>query len=122
MWKFNRPCHAETARAMYATGAKLYFGVRDTNAGSTVAEDIAGNDVKTRIEVIKLDLGSLASVREAASNLLAKTDKLNILINNAGRSFLCLMLHLCIKHWIIGRVSLLCMYSLHMLALLKASN
>ena len=104
--------HAETARAMYATGAKLYFGVRDTNAGSTVAEDIAGNDAKTRIEVIKLDLGSLASVREAASDFLAKTDKLNILINNAGSTFLCSTFHDCINPWNIGRVLLLCMNSL----------
>lgn len=77
---------AETARALYQTGAHLYFGVRDVEKGNEVGKDIAGEDFDKRIDVIKLDLGSLSSVREAAKEFLSRSSKLNILINNAGKS------------------------------------
>lgn len=75
---------AETARALHATGAKIFLAVRDTEKAQSVAQDIEGNSNAQQIEVIKLHLDSLASVREAAQTFLSKHEKLNILINNAG--------------------------------------
>ena len=41
------------------------------------------------MDVEKLDLASLKSVRECAQRLLDKEDKIDILINNAGELFYC---------------------------------
>ena len=49
------------------------------------AKDIrkdSGNDL---VEVAQLDLASLKSVRKCAENLLEKEDKIDYLINNAGK-------------------------------------
>lgn len=71
----------ETARAMSATGAKVYCTARDTAKGQRALEGVleAG-----RVELLLLDLNSLDSVRACAKDLLSKSDKLNIIINNAG--------------------------------------
>lgn len=75
----------ETTRAMYATGARVFVMVRDTAKVQPIVTDIVnsthGNGV---IEVIEMDLDSLDSVRCAAGKFLAKSTRLNVLINNAG--------------------------------------
>jgi NAD(P)-dependent dehydrogenase (short-subunit alcohol dehydrogenase family) len=38
------------------------------------------------VHVVKLDLGSLASVRQCASELLQTESRINLLVNNAGRT------------------------------------
>jgi NAD(P)-dependent dehydrogenase (short-subunit alcohol dehydrogenase family) len=80
----------EAARALYATGAKLLITARDTNKAKSTIEKIVsstppieGRQYQT-IEVVSVDMNSLASVRAAATEILSKTDKINILINNAG--------------------------------------
>ena len=53
-----------------------------------MAQEIASEisrDTGHRVDVEKLDLASLDSVRECAKTLLAKEDKIDILINNAGK-------------------------------------
>jgi NAD(P)-dependent dehydrogenase (short-subunit alcohol dehydrogenase family) len=72
----------ETARALKATGARLFLTARDLTKGRTALSDIleAG-----KVSLLHLDLNSLASVRTfAASFLEASSSKLNILITNAG--------------------------------------
>lgn len=71
----------ETAKALNATGAKLFLGVRDTAKGQAALSDILKPG---HVELLKMDLNSLSSVRSAASEFLAKSPTLNILINNAG--------------------------------------
>lgn len=78
---------AETARAFHATGAKLFLTVRDVKKGQAVvdsilADDTAGN--KAAIVLVKVDLDSLESVRAGAAEILRQTDRLNIVVNNAG--------------------------------------
>lgn len=76
----------ETARALYATGADVFITARDLNKAKGVIEDIintSGGD--GRIEAIEMDMDSLDSVTGAAAAFLAKSDKLNVLINNAGK-------------------------------------
>jgi len=38
------------------------------------------------VHVVKLDLGSLASVRQCAKELLQTEDRIDLLVNNAGRA------------------------------------
>jgi len=71
----------DTARALSATGAKVYCCVRNPAKGSAALADILSPG---RVELLTLDLNSLASVRACAKDFLSKSQKLNILINNAG--------------------------------------
>ncbi|KAF5697621.1 alcohol dehydrogenase [Fusarium mundagurra] len=71
----------ETARALAETGAKLFLTARNLDkAKKACAEFFDAN----RMEFIELDLTSFDSVRTAAKNILDKTDKINILVENAG--------------------------------------
>ncbi|GJD01592.1 short-chain dehydrogenase [Colletotrichum higginsianum] len=74
----------ETARALHVTGADVYITVRDVAKGEEVAKDILSDGKPGKVQVIKLDLGSLESVRQGVKEFLSKSDKLNVLINNAG--------------------------------------
>jgi len=76
----------ETARALYQTGAHLILTVRDDKKGSEVVNDIITNSpVKGgNIELLHLELDSLAQIRQAATQFLSNHKQLNILINNAG--------------------------------------
>jgi NAD(P)-dependent dehydrogenase (short-subunit alcohol dehydrogenase family) len=71
----------ETARALSATGATLYLTVRDLDKAKAALEGILEPG---RVEILHLDLNSLASVRKAAEEFLSKSKTLNVLINNAG--------------------------------------
>ncbi|KAK1986222.1 short-chain dehydrogenase [Colletotrichum cereale] len=74
----------ETARALHVTGADVYMTVRDVAKGEEVAKDILSDGQPGKVEVIELDLGSLESVRRGAKEFLSKSDRLNVLVNNAG--------------------------------------
>lgn len=71
----------ETAKALNATSAKLFLGVRDTAKGQAALSDILKPG---HVELLKMDLNSLESVRAAAEEFKTKSNTLNILINNAG--------------------------------------
>ncbi|KAI1329785.1 putative short-chain dehydrogenase [Xylariaceae sp. FL0255] len=78
----------ETARAMYATGAKVYLVVRNPAKMqpiiTVIVDSVKGGGGSEKIEVIQADLDSLGSVKNAAKEFLRKSSKLNVLINNAG--------------------------------------
>lgn len=67
----------ETVRALAEIGARLVVGVRDVEAAKRALSSIEGN-----IEVAKLDLADLDSVRAFASAWQGQP--LHLLINNAG--------------------------------------
>jgi NAD(P)-dependent dehydrogenase (short-subunit alcohol dehydrogenase family) len=72
----------ETARALKVTGARLFLTARDLSKGRKALGDILEPG---KVDLLLLDLGSLASVREFAAEFLKISgNKLNILINNAG--------------------------------------
>lgn len=71
----------ETARALKATGAKLFVTARDRKKGEAALHDILEPG---KVELLDLDLNSLESVRNCAAEFLEKSNTLNILINNAG--------------------------------------
>ena len=74
----------DNARALAARGAKVVMAVRDTAKGETAAARIRQLTPGAEVTVQKLDLGSLASVREAAAEIAAAHPRIDLLINNAG--------------------------------------
>jgi NAD(P)-dependent dehydrogenase (short-subunit alcohol dehydrogenase family) len=57
---------------------------RDEGRGQAAAEDIRRQVEKADIEVLRLDLADLATVREFAEAVAGRYDGLDLLINNAG--------------------------------------
>lgn len=74
----------ETVRALLGAGARVIMPVRDTARGEEVARELAQATGNSDVHVLHLDLSSLASVRQAASEILALAPQIRMLINNAG--------------------------------------
>jgi NAD(P)-dependent dehydrogenase (short-subunit alcohol dehydrogenase family) len=74
----------ESARALSAKGAHVLLGVRNAENGKRALEDIKAEQPLASLEVIALDLASLASVRRCAAEISSRQQRLDILINNAG--------------------------------------
>jgi NAD(P)-dependent dehydrogenase (short-subunit alcohol dehydrogenase family) len=71
----------ETARALVSAGAQVTLAVRNTQAGSEAANDIAATTGRDDIAVAALELTEPASVAAFASTWRGALD---ILVNNAG--------------------------------------
>lgn len=71
----------ETAKALFETGASLYLTARDLQKARSALGTLTESD---RVHLLELDLNSLASVRSCAQSFLAQSDRLHVLINNAG--------------------------------------
>ncbi|MEV0694692.1 oxidoreductase [Streptomyces sp. NPDC050388] len=72
----------ETARTLADRGAHVILACRDIGRGRAAAARIGG-----RAEVVRLDLASLDSVREAAAVVRRRYERLDLLINNAAVMF-----------------------------------
>jgi NAD(P)-dependent dehydrogenase (short-subunit alcohol dehydrogenase family) len=71
----------ETVRALVATGATIYAPCRDLDKAKLALDSVINSK---KIILIRMDLSSLESVRNAAKSILEKTGKVNILVNNAA--------------------------------------
>ncbi|ONK63991.1 uncharacterized protein A4U43_C07F20990 [Asparagus officinalis] len=74
----------ETARVLAMRGVHIIMAVRNLTAGYSVSDSIVKEIPTAKIDVMELDLTSMASVRKFASEFTAQNHPLNILINNAG--------------------------------------
>lgn len=74
----------ETARALAAAGAHVVMAARDQDKAARAKADIRAGLPDAKLEVVPLDLGSLASVRAAADRILGNHRVVDILVNNAG--------------------------------------
>jgi len=74
----------DTARVLAGRGAHVVMAVRDTAKGEAAAARIRQLTRGAELTVHKLDLGSLASVKEAGAALAAAYPRIDLLINNAG--------------------------------------
>jgi NAD(P)-dependent dehydrogenase (short-subunit alcohol dehydrogenase family) len=74
----------ETARALAAAGAEVMMAARNQEKAAEAEASIRRDAPDAALEVAALDLGSLASVREATGQILAGHDSIDILVNNAG--------------------------------------
>lgn len=80
----------DIVRTLAKTGARIFFTARDVAKGEKVKKEIleeAKHDASlkgARLEIIKMDLQSLESVKAGADAFKGQSEKLNVLINNAG--------------------------------------
>lgn len=77
----------ETSRVLALRGAHVIIAARNTEAASEARKSIMEGNPTARIDVLKLDLSSLKSVRAFADQFNSMDLPLNILINNAGVMF-----------------------------------
>jgi NAD(P)-dependent dehydrogenase (short-subunit alcohol dehydrogenase family) len=73
-----------TAQALAGAGAEVVMAVRNLDKGETARAQILEEHPHATIRLQALDLASLDSVRAAADELLARYDRLDLLVNNAG--------------------------------------
>ncbi|KAK3129389.1 hypothetical protein QOZ80_6BG0478780 [Eleusine coracana subsp. coracana] len=75
---------AETARTLALRGAHVVMAVRSLPAAQALRDDVLAQVPEAKVDVMELDLSSMASVRVFASEFITRGLPLNILINNAG--------------------------------------
>ncbi|KAK4693809.1 hypothetical protein P7C71_g3654, partial [Lecanoromycetidae sp. Uapishka_2] len=71
----------ETGRALAATGGRVFLTVRHLKKGEEASKSFLEPG---RVELLEMDNNSLESVRAAAKRFLGKSDRLNVLVCNAG--------------------------------------
>jgi NAD(P)-dependent dehydrogenase (short-subunit alcohol dehydrogenase family) len=74
----------EVAHALAAAGAEVLLGARDAARARDTIARIAAGVPGARLHHLPLDLADLRSVRDAASAVAARHDRLDLLLNVAG--------------------------------------
>ncbi len=74
----------ETTRSLASHGATVVMAVRDMDKGEQAMVTVRAGATDARLELRRIDLGSLASIRTFAHDVLADRDNLDVLIANAG--------------------------------------
>jgi NAD(P)-dependent dehydrogenase (short-subunit alcohol dehydrogenase family) len=74
----------EAARVLAQRGARVVLACRDLVRGDAAAARVREAAPDATVDVVRLDLASLASVREAARRLGDEYPRIDLLINNAG--------------------------------------
>lgn len=73
-----------TALELARRGGHVIMACRSLDKARPVADEIKQQTGNDKVEVVKLDLGSLESVRTCANELLARDIPIHGLVNNAG--------------------------------------
>ncbi|KAK4548418.1 hypothetical protein LTR36_009328 [Oleoguttula mirabilis] len=74
----------ETMRALYATGGHVFGTVRNMEKGQKVVDEIEAKTQGGKITLVEMEMDSLTSIKKGVEALLKQSDKLNIIVNNAG--------------------------------------
>ncbi|MGF1469044.1 MAG: oxidoreductase [Sandaracinaceae bacterium] len=74
----------ETAKALAAKGATVIAACRSEERGREAVARLAGEVPDAKVELMLLDLASLASIERFAEGFTSTHDRLDLLINNAG--------------------------------------
>ncbi|MDX6601903.1 MAG: hypothetical protein QOF13_1105 [Solirubrobacterales bacterium] len=74
----------ETARALAAAGADVVMAARNQERAAEATVQIRATVPDANLTIVKLDLGSLDSVKAAAEQILAGHETIDLLVNNAG--------------------------------------
>jgi NAD(P)-dependent dehydrogenase (short-subunit alcohol dehydrogenase family) len=76
-----------TALALARRGADLFLVGRNACRGAAVVEKIRRSSPRARAEFLRADLSVQRDVRDLASSLMSRVDRIDVLINNAGARF-----------------------------------
>jgi len=74
----------ETARALLSARAEVIIAGRDRARGEQAVQALQTARPASQVYFLSLDLGSLASVRQASEHFFAQWNKLDVLIDNAA--------------------------------------
>jgi len=74
----------ETTKGVAKRGGTIVMACIDKNAAIPLCETIKQESGNTNIEVMQINLASISSIREFASEFSKKHQQLHVLINNAG--------------------------------------
>lgn len=74
----------EAARRLAAAGAEVVMAVRSVDKGDAARAEIMAQQPDARIEVRRIDLADLSSVRAFADAILSDGRPIHTLVNNAG--------------------------------------
>jgi len=74
----------ETVRELVRKGAHVVIGARNLEKAAAAESDVKAEIPNASLDVRKLDLSSLASVKEFADGVLADHPAIDLLFNNAG--------------------------------------
>ncbi|WKA55603.1 oxidoreductase [Planococcus shixiaomingii] len=74
----------EAAIVFAERGANVILAVRNEEKGQAARKGILAKQPQARVDVMKLDLADIASVREFADQFKSRFHTLDLLINNAG--------------------------------------
>jgi NAD(P)-dependent dehydrogenase (short-subunit alcohol dehydrogenase family) len=73
-----------TAAALATMGATVVMTSRDAGRGEAALADVRERSGGSTVELMRLDLADLSSIRAFAAELLARHDRLDVLVLNAG--------------------------------------
>lgn len=74
----------ESTKGLAGAGAHVVMAVRDQEKADHAHSQIISEVPGASLEIVKLDLGSLDSVRDAARSIAKSHERVDILMNNAG--------------------------------------
>ena len=74
----------QTAVVLAEAGATVVLACRDLAKAAVVRDRIRATTPAARVDLTALDLASLGSVRDAAKQIAAEHERIDVLINNAG--------------------------------------
>jgi protochlorophyllide reductase len=74
----------ECAKTLASKGATVVMTARSLQKGETARQEILQEQPNASLDLMKLDVGDLSSVRAFAAAFKEKYDRLDILLNNAG--------------------------------------
>jgi NAD(P)-dependent dehydrogenase (short-subunit alcohol dehydrogenase family) len=77
----------ETARALARDGAHVVMVSRDLRRGEAARQDVQRSAGHDRVDLLLADLSSQASIREVASDILARYENIDVMVNNAGAMY-----------------------------------
>jgi NAD(P)-dependent dehydrogenase (short-subunit alcohol dehydrogenase family) len=74
----------ETAKSLRLTGAKIFITARSEEKGKAAAQALSSDGNGAAFDFVVMDLASLKSVRSAVAKFQKRSERLDILITNAG--------------------------------------
>ena len=74
----------ETAAALAAAGARVMLACRNDTKAEAAAEVIRERHGAAQLDLVRIDTSDVDSVRTAAADIMDRTNRLDLLVNNAG--------------------------------------